>query len=57
MEDSRSKDFESIRPFLPEELPQVYDRLLSDPQFRQVVAYLYPDVPGLPDYAPEVNSS
>ncbi len=45
MEDSRSKDFESIRPFLPEELPQVYDRLLSDPQFRQVVAYLYPDVP------------
>ena len=38
-------EFDRIRPFEPEELPEVYDRLLADAQFRQVVAYLYPDVP------------
>ncbi len=37
--------FDSIRPFEPEELPEVYDRLLADPGFRQVLAYLYPGVP------------
>lgn len=37
--------FDAIRPFEPEELPQVYDRLLADSQFRQVLAYLYPQVP------------
>lgn len=35
--------FDSIRPFEPEELPAAYDRLLADPGFRAVVAYLYPD--------------
>ena len=39
------KTFDAIRPFEPEELPAVYDRLLSDPQFIQVLAYLYPGVP------------
>jgi len=34
--------FDTIRPFEPEELPAVYDRLLEDGQFRQVLAYLYP---------------
>ncbi len=38
-------EFDSIRPFEPEELPAVYDRLLSDPQFRTVVGYIFPDVP------------
>ena len=37
--------FDSIRPFEPEELPAVYDRLLADPGFRSVLAYLYPNVP------------
>ena len=37
--------FDDIRPFEPEELPQVYDRLLADPQFRAVMAYAMPDVP------------
>lgn len=37
--------FDAIRPFNPEELPEVYERLLSDPQFRQVMAYILPDVP------------
>ena len=39
------KNFDAIRPFEPEELPAVYDRLLGDPQFQQVLAYLYPGVP------------
>ena len=38
-------EFDSIRPFEPEELPQVFERLLADGQFRQVLAYA---VPGLP---------
>lgn len=37
--------FDTIRPFEPEELPAAYDRLLADPGFRAVVAYLYPDIP------------
>ena len=37
--------FDDIRPFLPEELPEVYDRLLSDDRFQGVVKTLYPDVP------------
>lgn len=35
--------FADIRPFEPEELPQVYDRLMQQPQFVQVLRYLYPD--------------
>ena len=38
-------EFDSIRPFEPEELPEAYDRLLANGQFRQVLAYLYPQVP------------
>ncbi len=38
-------EFDSIRPFEPEELPAVYERLLSDPQFRTVVGYVFPDIP------------
>ena len=38
-------DFDDIRPFLPEELPAVYDRLLADPAFMQVLAYVYKDIP------------
>ena len=37
--------FDPIRPFEPHELPQVFDRLLANTQFQQVVAYLYPGVP------------
>ena len=36
--------YDAIRPFEPEELPAVYDRLLADPGFRSVLAYLYPNV-------------
>lgn len=37
--------FNPIRPFEPEDLPAVYDRLLADPQFQAVVKYLFPEVP------------
>ena len=36
--------FDAIRPFEPEELPEVFDRLLQNEQFKQVLAYLYPGV-------------
>lgn len=39
------KPFDSIRPFEPDELPAAYDRLLADSQFRQVLGYVFPDVP------------
>lgn len=42
---SELRKFDSIRPFEPEELPEVYDRLLADPQFQSVLKHLYPDVP------------
>ena len=37
--------YDSIRPIAPEELPEVFDRLLQNPQFCQVLAWLYPGVP------------
>ena len=37
--------YDSIRPFEPEELPEVFDRLMQNEQFLHVLAYLYPGVP------------
>ena len=37
--------YDNIRPFEPEELPAVYDRLLADPQFKAVISYVFPGVP------------
>ena len=37
--------FNDIRPFEPEELPEVFDRLIADKQFCSVLSYLYPGVP------------
>ena len=39
------QEFDTIRPWEPEDLPAVFDRLLSNDQFKQVLAYLYPQVP------------
>lgn len=39
------EQFDPIRPFEPDELPDVFDRLLHSEQFCSVLAYLYPDVP------------
>lgn len=38
-------DFDDIRPFLPEELPAVYDRLLQDAEFLGVLSYIYKEIP------------
>lgn len=38
-------EFDGIRPYEPEELPEVFERLLDNPQFRQVLAYAVPGMP------------
>lgn len=39
------RPYDAIRPFEPEELPAAFDRMMSEPQFRAIVAWLYPDAP------------
>lgn len=39
------KQFDAIRPFEPEELPEVFERLIADEQFRSVVAVVFPHIP------------
>ena len=36
--------YDAIRPFEPEELPEVFDRLIGDATFRQVAAVVFPQV-------------
>ncbi|MBQ8521864.1 MAG: acyltransferase [Bacteroides sp.] len=38
-------EFDEIRPYAPEELPQVYEELIADPMFRAVVAQAMPGIP------------
>lgn len=38
-------DYDDIRPFLPEELPAVFDRLIADPEFRNAIETVYKGVP------------
>ena len=38
-------EFDDIRPFLPEELPAAYDRLLNDERFKAILPIIYPGVP------------
>jgi hypothetical protein len=38
-------EFDDIRPFNSEELPEVFDRLLANKQFQAVLRFLYPKVP------------
>ena len=37
--------YDSIRPYEPEELPEVYGRLIADKQFKTVVGKIFPQVP------------
>jgi len=37
--------FDPIRPFEPEELPEAYERLIADPQFRTVIGHIFSSVP------------
>ena len=39
------EQFDSIRPFEPEELPEVFERLLEDAQFTKVLEAVFPSVP------------
>lgn len=43
--DDELRKYDEIRPFEPEELPEVYDRLLADQQFQQILKAIYPNVP------------
>lgn len=38
-------EFDEIRPFHDEELPQIYEELIADPAFRQVATTVIPEVP------------
>ena len=38
------EEFNEIRPYTPEELPQVIEELLADPSFRQIVTHVLPEV-------------
>lgn len=37
------EEFNDIRPYEPEELPAVYDRLVQNPPFLQMVSFLFPE--------------
>ena len=37
--------YDSIRPYEPEELPEVYERLIADEQFKAVVGKVFPQIP------------
>lgn len=37
-------EFNEIRPYTPEELPQIYEELIADPAFRTVVESVMPGV-------------
>lgn len=39
------KQFDAIRPFEPEELPEVFERLIADEQFRSVIGIVFPNIP------------
>lgn len=38
-------EFDEIRPYHDEELPQVFEELIADPAFRQVVGFVMPGIP------------
>ena len=45
MDNELLKPFDAIRPFEPEELPEVFDRLLANEQFKKVMAVVFKGVP------------
>lgn len=38
-------EFDEIRPYLPEELPQIFEELIADPTFQDIMTRIIPDVP------------
>ena len=45
MDKALLKPFDAIRPFEPDELPAVYERLIGNDQFRAVAGHVFPGVP------------
>ena len=37
-------EFDEIRPYHDEELPQIYEELIADPAFQQVASAVFPTV-------------
>lgn len=38
-------EFDEIRPYHDEELPQVFEELIADPAFVQVATAVFPEIP------------
>ena len=38
-------EFDEIRPYLPAELPQIFEELIADPEFQTVIGYAIKDIP------------
>jgi len=38
-------EFDEIRPYAPEELPQVFEELIADPMFKAVIGQVMPNIP------------
>ncbi len=38
-------EFDEIRPYSPEELPQVFEELIADPNYKKIIQYAFPSVP------------
>ena len=38
-------EYDEIRPYVPEELPQVFEELIADPEFQAVMSYAFQGIP------------
>lgn len=38
-------EFDEIRPYSPEELPQIFEELIADPEFKEAMAHAFPSMP------------
>ena len=38
-------EFDEIRPYLPEELPQIFEELIADPTFQDIMTRIIADAP------------
>ena len=38
-------EYDEIRPYVPEELPQVFEELIADPEFQAVMSYAFQGMP------------
>ncbi len=38
-------EYDEIRPYVPEELPQIFEELIADPEFQTAMGYAFPGMP------------